>query len=366
MSFMRRRLLFLGIGLSIGFGLALGFGAESPPPLSAGKWVEVGREEFNELTFRNPPLWQEEVPDDSTPFSDNGSYFRKQNPSFTPPSAYRLSSPIGRHGFLTLESYSRQKKELKELVDVVEDPANPANRVLRIASPEHTDGTILRTDPLGSRYQICARVGFMRFGTGAGMNGYNGGESNGPWLDGTATDENGFYFGAISRTKPMPHNNLFAHHQRIIFLDSDNNMEGWTEIWDPGKGAFVRSGVHPVMMVAVDGQGKETDAYGPPFLSYAAGEWQESGKIRAADAYKENNWYTVCFTRIDQRLSMKITGDFQYGGNRTYEAVLNNRDLIFHFDDPHSWFLGDPHTNYYEGSLLVDDVVLKVWKPDGP
>ncbi|MBI4436132.1 MAG: hypothetical protein HY590_01770 [Candidatus Omnitrophica bacterium] len=339
-----------------------GAGSESLPPVEAGRWEEVVKEEFNELQLLQPPLWREDNPDDATPFSDNGTFFRKKNPAFTPPSGYRISAPLGKNGLLAIESYSRIKKDPKSLFDIVEDPAHPGNRVLRIASPEHTDGTILHTGALGSRYQICARVGYMNFGTGEGDNGYSGGERGGPWVDSDATEENGFYFGAIYRSKPMPHNNIFAHHQRILFIDSDNNKEGWTAIWDPGKEEFVKSGAHPVMMVAVDGRGEETEEYGPPFLSYAAGKWQESGKILAVDAYKKDTWYTVCFTRMDNRISIKISGDFRYGGNKTYEAIQKDTSRVFHFNDPHYWFLGDPHTNYYEGMMLVDDVALRIWK----
>lgn len=325
----------------------------------SGEWAEM-RETFQTLQFKQPLLWRPDVQGEETPFSDNGSFFRKRNPQLKPPQGYRLSASLS-NGFLTLESYSQNQKDPKSLFDIVPDPADPQNRVLRISSPEHTDGTLLRTEALGNRYQICARVGYMNFGTGEGLNGYTGGERSSPWVDGDATEENGFYFGAIYRSKPVPHNNILAHHQRILFMDSDNNTEGWTSIWDPAREEFVKSGVHPVMMVAVDGRGEETDEYGPPFLCYAAGEWQEPAKIRAVDAYKENTWYTVCITRIDQRCSMKITGDFKFGGNRSYEATFNNGDLLFHFNDPHYWFLGDPHINYYEGSLLVDDVVLRVW-----
>ena len=349
------------IGLALG-GVAGAATVQGHTERPAGKWIEIGHEEFNELHFLKPPIWRSDLPDNTTPFSDNGLFFHEQNPAFAPPSGYRISAPFGKGGFLTLESYSRQKKDPKSLFDIVEDPAQQGNRVLRIASPEHTDGTLLRTDALGTRYQICARVGYMNFGSGSGSNGYDDDEQNGPWLEGGATDENGFYFGAIYQSKPMPHNNVFTHHQRILFIDSDNNTEGWTSIWNPKGEAFVKSGVHPIIMAAADGQGKERDEYGPPFIPYAAGEWQESGTIRAVDAYKESTWYTVCLTRIDNRISMKISGDFKYGGKRTYEAILNNGNLIFHFNDPHYWFLGDPHINYYEGSLLVDDVTLRVWK----
>ena len=97
---------------------------------------------------------------------------------------------------------------------------------------------------------------------------------------------------------------------------------------------------------------------GPPFRSYAAGGWNRPGELLAADAYKENTWYTVCMHRDGNRFTMRIAGDFRYGGQTTYEAARDDADEIFQNGQPQFWLLGDPHINYYEGSMLVDDVVL--------
>ena len=333
-------------------------------------WVEVGRETFDHVDLTHLPGWREDVPgedgrglpEDLLPFTDDGTFFHDQLPGFLPPKAYRLSAPLG-GSFLTLEAYSRTQKPPQELVTVVDDPAAPGNHVLHLSSPEHTDGVILRTDALGTRYQICARVGFINFGVGDGTNGYQGGERNTPWLQdrGDATNENGCYFGAIYRVLPEPRNNLFAHHARIAFIDTDNNIEGWTTIWDPETRAFFRSGWHPVMMAVLDGRGKVRDANGPPVVAYAANGWNLPGQLYAVDAYKEDTWYTVCFSRVDDKITLKISGDFRFGGKTAYEAIVPESNQLFHFNDPHYWLLGDPHVNYYEGSMLVDDIILKQW-----
>ena len=333
--------------------------SSSPPE---GKWVVVGREDFQRLSFARPPGWIPDQPESASRFSDNGAFFHEHESEFRPPQAYRLSAPFGSNGFLALECYSLKKRPLKQMADIVPDPADPGNSVLRLASPDHTDGNILRlTQPLGQRYRICARVGYMRFGTGNGLNGYHGDESSGPWIDGEAVDENGFYFGAIFRSLPRPHNNLWSHHERIFFIDSDNNREGWTSIWDSRSGDFKRSGRHPVVIGMVDQRENDGDPEGPRFSSYAAGHWQERYSIRAVDAYQENTWYTVCYTRFDDRYTLSISGDFQYGGRTTYEVAIRDARAVPDFHGPHYWMMGDPHINYYEGSLLVDDVTLSTW-----
>jgi hypothetical protein len=235
---------------------------------------------------------------------------------------------------------------------------------LHIASPEHTDATLIRTtQPLGRRYEISARVGFIAFGTGDKANGYGGGERSAPWVQGSAVGENGCYFGAIYRAVPKPSNNLLAHQLRIGFLDTDNNLEGWTQIWAPKMGRFLASGWHPVVMAVADGSNPPSgEPNGPPLVTYAAGVWSAPGQVQAVDAYKERTWYTVTIRRFDDQLTLRIEGDFRHGGQTAYEATVDDARGLFGFNEPHYWCLGDPHINFYEGSMLVDDIVLKMWK----
>ena len=70
-------------------------------------------------------------------------YFRRQG--VTPPPAYRATVPFGAAGWLTAESYTRSEgAAFSDRFSVVADPANPANHVLRLASPAHTDATVIR------------------------------------------------------------------------------------------------------------------------------------------------------------------------------------------------------------------------------
>lgn len=323
--------------------------------------AEGCRESFDE--FPAPPIsaWRQDAPGTGSPFDDDGSLFHQRNPAFRPPEGYRLSVPFGPHGAFTLASYSRSLKNPQELLQVVADPSDPSNRVLRISSPDHTDGTILRSSrALGERYEVCARVGHIDMGTGDGLNGYDGGERSDPWLAGDATRENGLYFSAVYRAVPAPGNNLRAHHERIFFVDSDNNVEGWTNIFDAGTQRFFPSGWHPIIMGTVDGRAPATPEEGPALSTFAAGGWNPPGQLLAFDAYQDHAWYTVCVSRVENTVTMQVSGTFRYGGQTTYEGTLNDAGHLAHFHGPHYWLLGDPHTNYYEGSFLVDDLTLKV------
>jgi len=374
-----------------GDGGAGGGPAGGSPPPPAG-WVVVAEERFDGAG-PSGPFAPDPVPDDG-PFSDAGAFFTERG--VVPPAAFRASVPFGLEGWLTLEAYTRRASaRLADQASVVADPADPSNRVLRIASPEHTDGAVVRpTAPLPPRYRISLRVGFPSFGDGLpGTNGYDGGEKAGPWWpDEDATRQNGFYWLAILDQPPRPHNNTFIHHHRKVVVDSDNHHPAWMEVWDGAR--FVTSGEHPVMMFALDGSRPGSERTGPPFLSFAAGAWQPSGEIRAVDAYRPDRWYRLTIERDGPRYALTLEGDFRYGGVAAYHAEIDAAErCVFHYpattgeaagarrcEDPGAFpsvgaghprwpaggvwpdffMFGDPHVNYYEGEVLYDDVRLEV------
>jgi hypothetical protein len=355
-------------------------------------WTVAFQEDFEALAA--PAVtWQAAAPTDDGPYADDGLYFRRQG--VTPPPAYRATVPFGAAAWLTAESYTRSAgAAFADRFAVVPDPANPSNHALRLASPAHTDATVIRpSQPLPSKYRVSLRVGFADFGDGLpGLNGYRGGETAEPWLPDAATAQNGFYWLAILDSTPRPHNNVWIHHHRKVVMDSDNNVPPWMEIFDGT--AFHLDGRHPLMMFALDGRSDPHDLYGPPFLSWSAGQWQPSGAIRALDSYLPGEWYRASIERDGTLYTLQVEGRFQYGGQTTYRASIDAAaTCVWHYDrtpeeanpgcaNPRfpaalgegypywpadgswpDWFMfGDPHENFYMGSVLYDDVRLEVRK----
>jgi hypothetical protein len=158
--------------------------------------------------------------------------------------------------------------------------------------------------------------------------------------------------------------------------------------------AFQLSGAFPVAMFAIDGKGKGDELTGKPFICWADNNWQPSGKICAADAYKPHTWYAVTIERSGNQYTLQISGDFKFGGHRTYIATIDAAaHCVWHYNtlplDPSSscvdngtypsldgrypfwpangawpdyFMLGDPHINYYEGKVYYDDIRLEGWK----
>jgi hypothetical protein len=353
---------------------------------AGGAWQLQYEENFEALDVVHRGGWRpDQLPVDG-PFSDNDPFFDAK-----PPAAYRLSTPVGRHGWLTAESYSRDKTTSPErLLEIVADPADPNNHVLRLHSLAHSDASIVRSSaPLPARYRISLRAGFADFGNAEGLNGYQGGEYAGPWDDNSAVKENGFYWLTILDTIPRPRNNVWIHHHRKVVIDSDNHYPPWMRIWNGSE--FIKSGKHPVMMFAIDGRQQANPRHGKPFISYSAGDWQPSGKIRAVDRYRPGHWYQVSIERSEHAYTLSITGNFEFGGQQHYRASIDyRRACVWHYNQPgekldpdcardgarvwdgwqpgRGWpdyfFFGDPHINYYRGEVLYDGIRLEVWVED--
>jgi hypothetical protein len=339
--------------------------AASPSAPSQGSWKLVYEENFEapaSLFKGDPPAWTPDTYQNTDEYSDGGSHFQRLG--IKPPTAFRAEAPFGKDGWLTVASYSRSNTtKFGDLFQVVPDPANPSNHVLKITSPRHTDAAVVRsTNALPAKYRVCLKVGFASFGDGKpGRNGYAGGETDEPWLNGDATLENGFYWLTILDATPRPHNNIWIHHHRKVTIDSDNNKEAWTNIWH-GK-SWVADGQHPIMMFGIDKDGGDDDANGRPFLSWSNGALQPSGQIRAVDAYKDNTWYSACIARDDTDFVLTVSGDFKWGGQQTYTGRIPvNSVYQAGAGIPDFFMFGDPHNNYYRGTVYYDNIKLETWR----
>lgn len=345
-------------------GGAVSSSAPAPESKTQGEkkpaeWKTLYREDFASSSLPTAEWVADEYPDDGV-HSDNGSFFQKRG--VVPPQAFRATGTFGQDGWLTLESYSRSDQtKLADLASVGQDPGGTS--ALRIHSPVHTDATVIRpTRPLPDEYRVCVQVGHADFGNGApgadNLNGYLGGETSEPWTNFDATRENGFYWLTILDALPRPHNNVWIHHHRKVVIDSDNNRDGWTQIWD-GTG-FRASGEHPVMMFALSKEGSADDLIGKPFISYAGGELQPVGEVRAADAYLDATWYDACIERTAKTFKLTTSGRFKYGGETRYEAVID-AERVYQADVKPDYFMfGDPHNNFYRGTVYYRNLTLEV------
>ena len=333
-----------------------------------GSWKVLYEEHFEDgaaLFKTGSPPWVSDTYQNTDEYSDGGEYFKRLG--VKPPVAFRAEGSFGKDGWLSVAAYTRSNlTKFSDLFEVVPDPADPNNHVLKISSPKHTDGTVVRpTNALPKKYRVCLKVGFASFGDGkpgsASLNGYAGGETDEPWSNGDASLENGFYWLTILDATPRPHNNLWIHHHRKVTIDSDNNKEAWTNIWEGKK--WIADGQHPIMMFGIDKDGNDDDSTGRPFLSWSNGALQPSGAVRAVDAYKDNTWYSACIERNEDAYVLSISGNFKWGGQQTYVGTIPVRSVYAAGAGiPDFFMFGDPHNNYYRGSVYYDDIKLETWQ----
>jgi hypothetical protein len=337
--------------------------------------TSIMKENFEVLPYSDIPAWIIDPQTNTGPYSESGEYYQEQN--IYPPDALRNSIPLGTNSWLTAELYTRTKNPiLIDYLDIITDPNSPNNQVLKLSTPKHTDAVILRpTKALPEKYQLSFKIGFINYGDDSPLNGYsNGNETAEPWREGSAVGHNGVYWLAIMDEQPKPHNNIWSHHHRKFVIDSWN-----------------RKGVqNTINVIALDGTSETHHAFGKKFISHVDKSWAKIANT-PLDNYLPNEWYEVTFTRTPIFYQFSITGKFQNAGSTTYSDRIDLRkNCVFHYNQtpeelntvcvdnreqsflekqfpswpinssyPDYFVIGEPHINYYEGSVLIDDISLK-------
>jgi len=397
----------------------------SRPGKAAPRWRLVHHETFD-APAHEPPDWSEDSYGPDSPyhvdaFDEDGEFFVERGGTTFLAGlhafrSFRKSYRYGADGWLTVELYGRDSD--RDGTPETGGQLLIADGHARVLSTRHYDGVVVRsTEPLPARYRVEVTVSDVHFGgkqaegwTLAGKtNGYDGDERADPWrfTDRTpeplsAVGENGVYFLCITDyARPAPHNNVFIHHHRKVVMDSDNNMEEWSQVWDPGTHTAARDGSRYVSMLWLDGSDFGSDWTGNAFVSYTTAGWQKDATF--VDKYLEGERYVFAIERDGERYTLSVSGKFQHGGQTTYVASrrFSEPPVTWHYNQradeypgqnvkqtvkqtvnqhrtvlgkpfdtwppgsayPDYFFFGDPHINYYEGSAVYDDVKLYVPEP---
>ena len=164
------------------------------------------------------------------------------------------------------------------------------------------------------------------------------------------------------------------HHHRKFVIDSWNR----------------KGNQNTVNIIALDGKSDTHEAFGKKFISYVDRRWQHKSDV-PIDFYLPDEWYTVTFERTAEYYEFSISGVFKSAGDTTYSARIDfAKHCVYHYNQtaaelhpscidnryqtimnkdfvawpqgsayPDYFMLGEPHINYYEGSVLVDDIRLE-------
>ena len=213
---------------------------------------------------------------------------------------------------------------------------------------------------------------------------------------------NGFYFLAIvDYPDPFPHNNVFIHNHRKVAIDAYNMNEGATfEACNPKTKTFYVGQDNTVNMLFLSPGGpKEGKSNSETQCGTVYGG--ENGRAPVVSAVQlqpelmPNERYRFAVERDEGGYTLEISGNFKFSGKTTYRyhrRFMQDGHPIWHFNQrpeeydgsydkswkyegpfgkfsvEHSWpkgsaypdyfIIGDPHTNYYEGSAALTNLKM--------
>ncbi len=242
---------------------------------------------------------------------------------FSKPIEVASGKSFGDYGQLTFELY----RGGTFIID-----KNPGFALQR--SDNYRDVALIRsTNPLPKTYKVSAVVGDIDYD----LSKIEGLRPDTEYAEGPM-DENGCYLLAITDEAPTGHHtNDWWHQHRKVCIDVDNN------VWGTGM-------PHPIFMVYFDKKNKLVS------FSGKFGRWQ--GNWARAIMYEPHKWYKVEIKKTENEFILSVYDD-KGSLLKTGTIELGN---IWNEDGKHPDYLviGDPHENYYQGSLKIKAISVPV------
>ena len=200
-------------------------------------------------------------------------------------------------------------------------------------SDSYRDSAIIRsTNALPETYKISVVVGDIDYG----LKNISGLPQDPEYTEGPQ-NENGCYLIAITDTPPIGHHtNTWWHQHRKVVIDVDNN------VWGHGM-------PNPIFMVYFDRNNKLVSFDGKNH------QWQREWK--KAETYESNQWYRVEVEKTKKQYIMSVLTEKGKLLKRTTVDFKN----IWNVDEYHKdyFVIGDPHENYYQGSMKIKEVSMR-------
>jgi hypothetical protein len=199
-------------------------------------------------------------------------------------------------------------------------------------SRSYRDSAFIRsTEPLPKTYKITVVVGEIDYN----LNKIEKLPKDPEYPEGP-TNENGVYLISITDVKPDGHHtNIWWHQHRKLVIDVDNN------VWGHGM-------PNPIFMVYFDRNNS--------LVSYdgANDVWQREWK--KAVTYESKQWYTIEVEKTKKHFIMSISDD---KGKVLKKSKVELKD-VWHEDQYHPdyFVIGDPHENYYQGSMKIRSIAI--------
>lgn len=198
-------------------------------------------------------------------------------------------------------------------------------------SDSYRDSAFIRSSqPLPKTYKITVTVGAIDYG----LEKISGLEQDPEYPEGPQ-NENGCYLLTITDELPAGHHtNIWWHQHRKVVIDVDNN------VWGHGM-------PDPIFMVYFNTSNKlmawdgRTDQWQP--------QWTNAVR------YNQARWYKI---EIEKTKTHFISSIYDNNGALLKRGAVPLKDVWQGLGTTEYFVVGDPHENYYQGSMKIDNVSL--------
>ena len=217
-----------------------------------------------------------------------------------------------------------------------------ANGYAWLNAPDFWNADLIRsTEILPDEYKLRTKIGYINYD----LANYEQADYDHPDFNTHGGYyENGMYF--LTITDDTCSGNECAedwwHYHRKMVIDVDNHLNR------PSGETF-----HPVFMVYM---APETNSGGNLLRTWDGSAWDDTEwNWNVAYTYEYDTWYYAELEKKDDQIILRLYDDNQEILEETTPVSL---DQVFAMDVPGYLYLGEPHTDDYEGDVRIDEITL--------
>ncbi|MBD3257803.1 hypothetical protein GF377_05165 [candidate division GN15 bacterium] len=226
------------------------------------------------------------------------------------------------------------------------------NGYAQLNAPEFWHAALIRsTDILPSEYKLRTKIGDIDYD----LTNYDSADfANPDFNDHNGHPENGVYFLTVTNDTCAGNQcaELWWHYHRKMVIDVDNHIDWNVQLTET---------YHPTYMVYM---APETNSGGNLLRTWTGSFWDTSPwNWNVAYTYDYGTWYYAELEKVDGHIILRL-----YDGNRNLieETTPVNLNLVHAMDDSTEYlYVGEPHTDDYEGRVRIDEITLLVPSSEG-
>lgn len=219
-----------------------------------------------------------------------------------------------------------------------------ANGYAFLNAPDFWNAGLIRSQAvLPDEYKIRTKIGYINYD----LSNYEQADLDNPDFDThLGYLENGMYFLTITDDTCSGGQcaEMWWHYHRKMVIDVDNHLD-----YPTGET------IHPIYMVYM---APETNEGGNLLRTWTGSYWDESPwNWNVAHTYDYNTWY---YAELEKKGGQIVLRLYDADQNIIQETTPVSLDKIFAMDVPEYLYLGEPHTDDYEGDVRIDEITLLV------